>query len=206
MALADFILDSEFCLLTTAEHYMEHFSTLNPVDIAALVIICINLIIGFRRGLSGELAGLVGTAAAFGLGVYFLTPFSSWLQDHSRLEGRSAEAVAFTSVAIGVIVVAILLRLILGKIMKITFEPTVDKIGGLLSGFIRSSILVLIIFIAINMSPHEYLNRKFGKESIIGKVVVERVMPRLSRSTKVEDLKTEAVSTIKHLDGGTGKR
>jgi uncharacterized membrane protein required for colicin V production len=185
---------------------MEHFSTVNPVDIVALMIICVNLIIGLSRGLSGELAGLVGTAAAFGLGIFFQTPFSSWLQDHTRLQGRSAQAVAFISTAIAVIIIAILLRLILRKIMKITFEPTVDKVGGLISGFIRSSILVLIIFVAVNMCPHEYLNRKFGEESMIGRLVIEHITPRLERSQKVEDLKTDAVSAIKDLDGGIKKR
>ncbi len=185
---------------------MQYFSTLNPIDIAVSLIICINLIIGFRRGLSGELAGLAGTAAAFGLGLYFMVPFSLWLHEHSRLEGQAAQAVAFASTAIGVILTAILLRLILGKIMKITFEPTVDKLGGVLSGFIRSSILVLIVFVTIDMWPHEYLNRKFGRESMVGKFVVERIMPRLERAPKGEELKAEAVSTVKHLDDPMKKR
>jgi uncharacterized membrane protein required for colicin V production len=185
---------------------MEHLQSISPVDIVVLAIIVVNIIIGIKRGLSGELAGLVGTIAAFGLGVYFLGPFGAWLQEHTRLSEKSAGATAFITVAVGVLVVMILLRLILKKIMKITFEPTVERVGGCVAGIIRSVVLVLIIFVAILMCPHDYLNRTFGEESIVGKVIAERVMPRLSREPLVEKAKSEVRSTIDDLGDDIKKR
>jgi uncharacterized membrane protein required for colicin V production len=179
---------------------MNHFPAISVIDIAALIIIGVNLIIGLRRGLSGELAGLIGTIAAFGLGAYFLAPFGAWLQDHTRLGERPAQALAFISVAVGVIVVMILLRLLLGKLMKISFEPTIDKVGGFTSGLIRSCVLVLIIVVAIQMCPNDYLNRKVGEESVVGRAVVKYVMPRLEDTKPVQELKTEAAAAVEKLD------
>ena len=177
---------------------MNHLPAVNVIDIAAVLIVCVNLIIGIRRGLSGELAGLIGTIAAFGLGAHFLSPFGAWLKDHSRLGERPAQALAFISV--GVIIVMILLRLLLGKIMKVSFEPSVDKIGGFASGLIRSCILVLIIVVAVQMYPSDYLDRKFGEESVVGRFVVKHVMPRVEDKTPVAELKSEATSAVEKLD------
>jgi uncharacterized membrane protein required for colicin V production len=180
---------------------MNHLPDINVIDIAAVIVVCVSLIIGIRRGLSGELAGLIGTIAAFGLGAHFLAPFGVWLQAHTRLGERPAQALAFISVAVGVIIVMILLRLLLGKIMKISFEPAVDKFGGFASGLIRSCVLVLIIFVSIQMCPNDYLNRKFGEESVVGRFVAKHVMPRVEDKKPVEELKTEATSAVEKLDG-----
>jgi uncharacterized membrane protein required for colicin V production len=185
---------------------MNHFPAISVIDIAVLVIIGVNLIIGLRRGLSGELAGLIGTIAAFGIGAHFLSPFGAWLNNHTRLGERPAQALAFISVAVGVIIVMILLRLLLGKLMKISFEPTIDKIGGFASGLVRSCILVLIIVVSVLMCPNDYLNRKFGEESVVGRSVVKYVMPHVEDKTAVEELKTEAAAAVEKLDGKIRKR
>ena len=184
---------------------MNYLPVINVIDIAALIIIGVNIIIGMRRGLSGELAGLVGTIAAFGLGAHFLAPFGAWLKDHTRLGERPAQALAFISVVVCVIIVMILLRLILGKIMKLSFEPAVDKIGGFVSGLVRSCVLVLIIVVSVQICPNDYLNRKFGEESVVGRSVVKYVMPRVEDKAPVEELKTEAAAAVEKIDEKTRK-
>lgn len=179
---------------------MQYLPAINAIDVAVLIVIGANLIIGIRRGLSGELAGLIGTACAFGLGIYFLEPFGLWMEEHTRVSAKTAHAVAFASVAVGVILVVILLRLLLSKIMKITFEPAVDKFGGFISGLIRGCILVLIVFVTVEMSPHEYLNRKFGEESMFGRLVVKHVMPRIEKESALEDAKSKVDSAVEDLD------
>jgi uncharacterized membrane protein required for colicin V production len=179
---------------------MNHLPSVNVIDIAVLIIIGVNLIIGIRRGLSGELAALVGTVAAFGLGAHLLSPFGAWLNGHTRLGERPAQALAFISVAVGVIIVMILLRLLLGKLMKISFEPTLDKIGGFAAGLIRSCVLVLIIVVSVLMCPNDYLNRKFGEESVVGRSIAKYVMPRVEDTKPAKEIKTEAAAAIEKLD------
>ena len=38
--------------------------------------------------------------------------------------------------------------------------------------------MILIVVVMMNLWPHEYLNRKFGEESVVGTVVL-RYMPSL---------------------------
>lgn len=162
---------------------MDNFPSPNAVDIGALVILLLGTIIGFRRGLSGELARFIGTILAFCLAMYFYKPFGSWLVEHTRLEEEPANVTAFVLVVAAVLLVTLVLRLVLRSIMKISFEGNIEKGGGCIAGFVRAVILVLVIFIAMNMWPHDYLNRVFGRESIIGSVVV-KYMPAVRKQVE----------------------
>lgn len=157
---------------------MQNFPSPNVIDVAALIIVAFSTLQGFRRGLSGELARLVSVVVAFSFGLYFYRPLGSWLVEHSRLTEQRAQALAFLAMVIAAVVVMIFLRFVLKHIMKIAFEKKVDKMGGCLAGFIRSSVFVIIVFLLLNMWPHDYLNRQFGEKSVIGNIVV-KYMPAL---------------------------
>jgi hypothetical protein len=59
--------------------------------------------------------------------------------------------------------------------VKVVFAEGFDKGAGVIAGMLRMSIIVCIIFLCMNLIPHEYLNRVFGEESAIGRVVVKYV-------------------------------
>ena len=156
----------------------------NVVDIAALVVCVIGIIQGLRRGLSGEIARLIGVVVAFILGVFFYRPFGSWLVDRVRIS-ELAFAVAFILTVMGAAVVMLLVRLVLKRIMVVVFEPHAEKIGGAIAGFLRMSFFVLIIFVMMNMWPNDYLNKIFGEDSVIGSQVV-KIVPTIEE--EIEDL------------------
>ena len=181
---------------------MHHFPPPNAVDIGALVLLILGTILGFRRGLSGEIARFVGTIAAFVLGYFLYSPTGAWLVDHTRLSTGTANVTAFILIVALVLLGSLLIRLVLRSIMKISFEGNIEKAGGCISGFIRYAILVLIIFIAMNLVKQEFLNRVFGKESVIGSVVV-RFIPEIKEQVeklpvkeKVEDLREKISEEI----------
>jgi uncharacterized membrane protein required for colicin V production len=151
---------------------MEHFP-INAVDIGALLVVCLSTLRGFHRGLSGELAQLISVVAALILGVYTRKPFGSWLLENTHLSNRSAHALAFVLTVVAVILAMVLLGFVFRRIMKVVFEEGVDKPGGGLAGFASGTLVAIIVFMIMNMWPHEYLNRQFGEESIIGRVVVK---------------------------------
>jgi membrane protein required for colicin V production len=176
---------------------------ISVVDIGALIILLLGAIIGLKRGLSGEIARFVGTIIAFCLGIFFYKPFGMWLVEHTRLGEKPAHVIAFVLMVAAVLLVTLLVRLILRSIMKISFEGNIERIGGLLAGFIRATVLVLIIFVVMNMWPHEYLTRIFGEESVIGRMVV-RYMPAIEKQIdkipvkeKVEDIKETVTEEMK---------
>ena len=141
------------------------------VDIAALVLIGLSTLHGCLRGLSGELAHFLSVVSAFAFGLWLHQPLALWMLTSTRLEGRPAQAVAFATSVTGALVALILVRFAMRRIMKVVIEEEFDRIGGGIAGFIRSTVIVIIVFILLNMWPHEYLNRKFGEESLIGAAI-----------------------------------
>ncbi len=162
----------------------------NVVDIAALIICIIGIIQGLRRGLSGEIARLIGVVVAFILGVFFYRPFGSWLVDRVRIS-ELAFALAFILTVMGAAVIMVLVRLLLKRIMVVVFEPHAEKIGGAIAGFLRMSFFVLIVFVMMNMWPNESLNRLFGEDSVIGSQVM-KISPVIEEELEdIEELTEE---------------
>jgi len=145
------------------------------VDVIALVVAAAVAVHGFFRRLSGEVAGLIGSVVALVVGLSLCRPIGAWMYEHTRLEEQPARAVAFLVTVIAATVVMVLLRMLLSKLMKLVFEPTTDRIGGVVAGFLRGTVYVILFFLLMNLWPHEYLNRVFGEESVIGIAVVEQI-------------------------------
>ncbi len=154
---------------------MDALPTLNLVDIVALGLIAIGGIQGFLRGLSGELARLIGTVLAFVAGVALHGPVGEWVLKHTRLEDQTAHALAFVATVVLAIVIMLLLRLVIKRLIKIVFADGFDKTMGVAAGLVRMTVVVCIIFLIMNLVPHDYLNRHFGEESAIGSIVVRYV-------------------------------
>ena len=152
---------------------MDSLPPISVVDIGASLVICLSALRGFLRGLSGEISQLISLAASLILGIFFREPFGRWLMGHTHLAAPTAHALAFTVTVFGALVVLILIGFVLRKIMKVVFEPGVDKPFGGLAGLLSGVLIVIIVFAAMNLWPHEYLNRKFGEESVIGRVIVK---------------------------------
>jgi uncharacterized membrane protein required for colicin V production len=147
----------------------------NVIDLVALVFVLLNAALGWKRGLSGELARMISVVGALALGFFFYRPFGLWLLDHSRVSPESAKIIAFVATLLAAGVVMILLRLLFGRIGSVVIEQGVDKWLGCMAGFLRALVYVVIIFLAANLWPHKFLNRQFGKESMIGRVILKVV-------------------------------
>ena len=144
---------------------------MNLVDIAAFLLIALGALHGFIRKLSGELSHFISVLCAFIFGMWLRTPLGIWLQENTRLEEQPAEAVAFISTIIISLVILLCIQFLLRKIMTIVIEEKVDRIGGTIAGLLRATIIVIIIYIFMNLVHHDYLNQKFGEESLIGSLI-----------------------------------
>jgi len=157
---------------------MDSLPPISIVDILALIAVALGTLQGWHRGLSGELARLAGIVAALILGLYLFHPFGDWILKHTLLGLRAANTLAFLTTAIAATVVMVVLRFLLKRLMKIVIEERADKVGGLFAGLVRCSAFVFIVFLIMNLWPHDYLNRKFGEESLIGAAII-RFVPSL---------------------------
>jgi uncharacterized membrane protein required for colicin V production len=156
---------------------MENLPVPNIADYLALAVIVLGSLLGMKRGLSGELARLVSVIVALLFGIEFLSPFGEWVEENSRLGTRSAYAFAFLVTVVGALILLFALRFLLKRVLKIVVAESFDRTGGLIAGLISSTAIVVMIFLGLNLWPHEYLNTVFGSESIVGRNVL-RIVPR----------------------------
>ncbi len=154
------------------------------IDICAVVLIILGIFMGYRRRLSGELARLISMIVAFCLGTVIYQPIAIWMLEHSRLEGRGAQSVAFIATMIVSIIVMVIVRIFLKRIMRVVIEEESDKVCGAIAGGIRGSIFVIVLFLVANIVPHDYINYHFGEASYIGRTV-SRCIPKLTEA--IED-------------------
>ncbi len=170
---------------------MEQIRSFNIVDIIALIIILLGSIRGLIRGLSAEIAGFISTITALCMGLYFFRPFGSWFLENTRLTKWSAHAVAFVVTIIAAIIAMALLRSAMKYIIKIVVNPKADRLGGLIAGFISSSIIIIIIFMTVNMLNDKYWNRIFKEKSFIGSMVGNCIPPLEEIEEMAKELQAE---------------
>lgn len=164
---------------------MDSLTPFNIVDIIALGVLALGAFLGYRRGLSGELARLISIVVAFVLALVFYRPVGAWVFEHTRLEPRPAQAVAFAATVVGALAAMVVLRIVLKRVMQVVFEETTDEFGGSVAGLVRTALVVIVFFMMVNTWPHEYLNEQFGEESVIGRLVL-KYAPQVR--AKLEDM------------------
>jgi len=154
---------------------MDALPNFNVVDVVAIILIVIVSVRGYRRGLSGELASVIGVVASFVLGLYLYRPIGEWTSANTRLSEQAAHALAFGITVVLVILASVVLRALCRKAVTVVFAESIDKCLGFVAGFARSCVIVTIVFLVMNLWPHPFLNRHFGEGSIIGGLVLQAI-------------------------------
>jgi membrane protein required for colicin V production len=156
---------------------MDQLPHFNIIDVMVAVLIVLGLIRGVVKGLSGELAGLLSAAAAVTGAWYFYTPLGNFLADKTRLSEPATVAVAFVLALVGAYILMRILRLVLRHVMEFSFKGKIEKIGGMLAGGIRMTVIVAALVLLMALWPHDYLHRLFAEESVFGRFVFEKLGP-----------------------------
>lgn len=169
----------------------------NVIDMLALLALVIGFILGFKRGLSGEVARLIGVGAAFALGLIFYQKFAGYILDHTRLSEQTSKAMAFIIIFFGCCLVLLIVTLLFKYLVKTAVqEPTDRTVGGLI-GILRAAIFVIAIYIAMNLVPNDYLNSNFGEKSTVGSFIL-KCMPNMRETVpeKLDEGKDKVLDAI----------
>ncbi len=150
-------------------------ATLSIVDVIALCFILLNALWGLQRGLSGELARVGSVILAFVIGLAAYGHVGEWLAQQSRLGPRAALATAFVVTIMGAFVAMLFLRLLLKRVFEVAIAERHDRTAGFIAGTVRATLIVIIVFIAMNLQTNADLNRKFGEESVLGTLLLRHM-------------------------------
>lgn len=165
-------------------------------DLIGVAIILIGIILGFRQGLSGQMAlvlsGLSVTAAL----VNGFIPTRDWLLSQFSMPAELARLAAFLLLVVIPILIIMLVYALLRYMLKITFTTWIDRIGGAIAGGLTSAGIVLLFFMIFNFLPAEQCPSEVGKHSWIAREVLgvetQLIQKLSSRVEKGENIIGEA--------------
>lgn len=153
---------------------MPAFTTL---DIILAGLLLVGLLRGSARGLSGELAGLIGIAVAGFAGWHLYAPLGKYLDDTTRMSALQADTVAFLIIIVGALIVLWAVSMVLKHIMEFAFKGALERFGGALIGFTRYAVILAVILLVVSQFASDERRRQITQDSLIGRHTMERIIP-----------------------------
>jgi uncharacterized membrane protein required for colicin V production len=143
------------------------------IDCVVLAIILFELLMGLRRGLSGELFRLIGTCLVLAISLRFYGDFGLMIAEHSRL-GQNQEmalALAFLLITAGMSVCIALLRIVFTLLVTVKFNEAFDRPAGGAAGGAHGAVIAAIIVFAAGLWPNEQLQAMIKVDSYFGRTI-----------------------------------
>jgi len=151
------------------------WASLNWVDWVFIAVLLYGAVMGVVRGLSHELAALIGIMAAVLVTRLFYGPLANQLCDWWGWNPELTRLLAVVALMLLSLLGMRLLRIALGAIMTFAFKGLVERLGGLLIGMIRQGMIFLVILLAAYFVPWAALQRAVS-DSKMGGVVLPHLV------------------------------
>ena len=141
----------------------------NWVDWTFVAVLLYGAAMGAARGLSSELATLIGMVVAAIVTRLFYEPVSFWICDRWGWNEEVTRLFAVVLLALLVLYGMRLVRIALGALMTFSFKGLVERVGGLLAGFVRLGAIALVLLLAASFVPSSKLQRAVMLDSTVGR-------------------------------------
>ena len=141
----------------------------NWVDWTFVAVLLYGAAMGAMRGLSSELATLIGMVVAAIVTRLFYEPVSFWICDRWGWNEEVTRLFAVVLLALLVLYGMRLVRIALGALMTFSFKGLVERVGGLLAGFVRLGAIALVLLLAASFVPSSKLQRAVMLDSTVGR-------------------------------------
>ncbi len=147
--------------------------TAYAVEIAVVALVLWEILMGLRRGLSGELFRLAGTAIILGAGLVLYERFGAVIASHSRLaqDQETARALAFLLIVVGLGIGLFVIQIFLRLLVKVKFNDAFDRPAGAAAGLVRGLLIGVLVVIAAGLWPHAASRALFTEKSPFGRAV-----------------------------------
>ncbi len=128
---------------------------MNYIDIVLLLLLLFAAINGFRKGLILEVASL----AALILGVWGAIEFSyittGFLTDKAGLETDNLNLISFIVTFVVIVILVHLVGSSLSKLVEVAMLGWINRITGLVFGFIKTAFILSILLLVFNKIDNE---------------------------------------------------
>lgn len=121
---------------------------MNWADWLILAILLISCLISLKRGFVKEALSMLNWVVAFFVAVTFREPLSALLAEQISTPSVR-EIVAFTMLFAATLIVGAMLNFLLAEVVRMTGLSGTDRFFGVVFGFVRGFILVMVILIFV---------------------------------------------------------
>ncbi|NCA83027.1 MAG: CvpA family protein [Opitutae bacterium] len=152
------------------------WTSLNWVDWLFVAVLLYGAAMGAVRGLSHELATLIGMVVAILVTRLFYEPLSAWICARWGWNPEITRLAAVVALALASLYGLRAIRIGLGSMMTFSFKGVVERLGGLLTGAVRQGAIFLVLMLAASFAPSTGLQRAVMYDSTTGRVVLPHLM------------------------------
>lgn len=148
---------------------MDIITRLNWVDVVVIIIMLRISYVAFQDGLSHEIFPLIGVTATVTLALHYYIKLGFLIsQNIAKISVYIAELLGFILLILAVGFVFKFIRVIVNKIIKISWHPLIDRFGGLMAGMARAAMVASTVLIIIALIPAPYFQRSIRNRSLTG--------------------------------------
>ncbi len=161
---------------------------LNAIDMAFLIVVIWETVLGIKRGFTKELPRFLGTAIVFLTSLWGYRIVGSWLIAHTRLSEQQELSYAISYIVIAVLVAAciIILRTLISLLLTIKFNDSIEKPFGGTAGFLRALLISLHLIFMAGLLPNEEI-RTSVDTSMAGRATFKAVPFMLEKLGWIKD-------------------
>lgn len=157
------------------------WSALNWVDWLFIGVLLYGAAMGAVRGLSHELATLIGMMVAVVVTWLFYEKASAWICERWGWDPEWTRLMAVVALVLLSLAGMRALRMGLSALMTFSFKGLVERLGGLLAGGVRLGSIYLVLMLAASFVPWSWLQRSVMFESQTGPVVLPHLVEGYNR-------------------------
>lgn len=177
--------------------------SLNWLDYLILTVVGLSMLFSLVRGFAREVISLAAWVAASLVSLRFMVPVSALFIGIIETEALRWTA-AFLTLFVGILLVGSFLKLLFGRFIRKAELGAVDRFLGLVFGFVRGSLMVVVVFFLFRITTMVSVQDFKGSQLLphfdrISAWMI-KFLPTKPKLTQEEVLKMNNVSDQAKLD------
>ena len=148
---------------------MEMLLRMNWVDLLALILVLRTSYVALNDGLSHEIFPLIGSVCMFVFSLHYYVKLALFFHENGiPLPVDILNLISFALVGFLIGILFRFIKVIVDKILTVSWNPLIEKFGGLLAGILRGAILASTVLVIISLIPLPYLQHSIRERSLTG--------------------------------------
>jgi membrane protein required for colicin V production len=147
-------------------------------DLCMLLIVLFFSVKGVLHGFSSEIFSLIGIIAGIYLGLAYSAPVDAFIRGYfPQLSPALSRIIAIAIVFFAVCIICALIGKLLKAILNFVYLSTLDRMCGLLIGFIKGAAIVVFLVILLNRAKSFLPNVELGQSRTVA--IVNALLPNI---------------------------